>query len=195
MGEVIGFVAGCIGMLQAVPQVRRLRTLGHGRGVSLMAWVLTFTVNVSWLGYGIRTASPAVIFTNVTGGALAAAVVLSLVERFSRWVFALPLLAFTIIAGVQRMPAGMVSTCLVALTVSRAPQVLQSYRNYVNAHATAVSLRSLYIMSASLLLWDVFAVVEHRGVMLITTNVALALTLVIATLEIAAGRRHIQAQE
>ncbi len=192
MGELIGLLAGCVGMVQAIPQVRQIRSLGHGRGVNLTSWVLTLVVQASWLGYGTRIDSPAVLITNAAGGVLAAAVVIALVHNPKIWAGALLLAALAVASIVQLVPAGPLSIYLVTLTAARAPQALESYRNFRHARATAVSLTSLYFMATSLVLWEVFALMEHRGLMLVTTSLALALTVAIAGLEIGAGKRHVR---
>jgi uncharacterized protein with PQ loop repeat len=37
--EVVGFIAGALGMFFGLPQALRVRRLGHGRGVSLISWL------------------------------------------------------------------------------------------------------------------------------------------------------------
>jgi len=46
--EVVGFIAGGIGIFFGLPQALRVRKLGHGRGVSLISWTLQFAVAASW---------------------------------------------------------------------------------------------------------------------------------------------------
>ena len=40
--ELVGFIAGALGMFFGLPQALRVRRLGHGRGVSLISWSLHF---------------------------------------------------------------------------------------------------------------------------------------------------------
>ncbi len=188
--ELLGFASGAIGMMQALPQAQRVRSLGHGRGVSLAAWVLQFTVGAAWCGYGIRIASPSVAFTNVIATSLTGTVVFALLSdrpRVRPW---LPVFGIATAALAAVLPMAITSAVLVALTVSRTPQVRQSYRTYLAGHPTAVSLPALGVSMVSLIGWEVYAVMVHRGLMLLTTSIALALTVIIASIEYAAGRRH-----
>ena len=191
--ELLGFASGAIGMLQALPQAQRVRSLGHGRGVSLAAWVLQFAVGAAWCGYGIRIASPSVTFTNVIATSLTGSVVFVLLDQRPRVRPWLPLLGIAVAALAAIMPLALTSAVLVALTLSRTPQVRQSYRTYRAGHPTAVSLPALAVSMLSLVGWEGYALLVHRGIMLLTTSIALILTVTIATLEFAAGRRHVLA--
>ena len=53
--EVVGFIAGGIGIFFGLPQALRVRKLGHGRGVSLISWTLQFAVAASWATYGFAS--------------------------------------------------------------------------------------------------------------------------------------------
>ena len=186
--EFVGFAAGTLGMVQAYPQVRRVRSLGHGLGVSLAMWVLTIVVNAVWCGYGIRTGSPSVTITNIVAAALSGSVVVQLTGSGARTWLQLTVFASVITALAMVLPMGIVSSILVALTASRVPQLLQSYRNFRAGMSSAVSLGSLTVAVLSLLGWSVFAVLESRGLMIITASIGLAINIGIVALELAARR-------
>ena len=42
--ELLGFLAGGIGMFYGLPQARSIRAAGHGDGVSLAGWVLMLPI-------------------------------------------------------------------------------------------------------------------------------------------------------
>lgn len=186
LAEVLGFVGGAIGMFQALPQARRVRSLGHGRGVSLATWVLTFVVGASWFGYGIREASPAVFVTNFVSTLITGSVVAALVGTESRPLMWLPVFGLAVVGLVQVLPSALLSAFLVALTASRTPQVLKSFRNRREGHPTAVSISALMVGIASLLCWEGFGLLSHRPLMLVTTTIAITLSAAIALLEFTA---------
>ena len=190
LAEFIGFAAGAFGMLNALPQVRRVRALGHGEGVSIVTWALTFIVNASWCGYGIRIASPSIIITNIVAGILSASVLIALLEANARVIVGLFSATAVFMSASVLLPAKVVSAVLVALTLARLPQMKESYRSWIEVKPTAVSFGSLLMSLLSLLGWETFAVLRDNTLMLTTTTIALVLTLTITSLEIGAGRRY-----
>jgi len=190
LAEVIGFVAGGIGLTQSIPQSLRLRRLGHGRGVSKVTWILNFILNSTWIGYGIHTKSAAVTLTNSFGLFMTSSIVLVLLEPNLRPKLWLPLLGLLIIYIVTLLPAQFTSALVIILTLSRVPQVLESYKNLNDPQTTAVSLHSLAISTSSLICWELFAILEKRVVVMSTTTIALTLTLSIMILEIKGKRKR-----
>ena len=109
LAEGFGFVGGALSMLQAVPQVRRVRALGHGRGVSLTAWQFTFAANITWLGYGLRMPSPSLVVTNMVTAVLSAAVIVAIMDARFRPVLMLPVLGAMGVLAVQVIPEAFTS--------------------------------------------------------------------------------------
>ena len=64
LGEISGFIGGTIGIAQGIPQVLRIRRLGHADGVSLSPWILLCVQFAAWFGFGIKVGSPAIYVTN-----------------------------------------------------------------------------------------------------------------------------------
>lgn len=188
IGELIGFVGGAIGMVVAVPQARRLRTLGHGHGVSVPTWVLTFLVSVSWLGWGLRVASPSAVASNAVAAVLNGLVVATLLGRERRPVVLLTTLAVVSVALAQWLPMTVLSVILVGLTASRLPQVVHSWRTRHVPQESAVSISSLSIGAASMMCWQVYAVLEHHYLVNVTSTIALSLVAAIVWIEYTAPR-------
>lgn len=188
VGELFGFLGGIIGVVIAVPQVRRVRSLGHGRGVSIPTWVLTFLVSAAWLGWGLRVGSPSAIASNFVAGLLNATVVASLLGRRRATMPALLAAAAVAIGLAQLLPEALLSAVLVALTVSRLPQVKQSWDNRRSPHESAVSLGSLAVAVVSMLCWEAYALLEQRYLVNLTSTIAITLVLAIAWIEARAPR-------
>lgn len=191
--EFVGFLGGGIGLLQAVPQFVRVRRLGHGEGVSLSTWAMMFTVAASWCGYGLRIGANPVAFTNLAGAVLNGAVVIALLRtlRVPRWApyVGLPVLAAVMIGLAQVLPLSVVSAFLVAMTLSRAPQVWASIQQRAHGERSAVSLTSLAITLTSLVCWGLWSFLARQPLVTLTTAIAMALTLTITAIELSGHRR------
>lgn len=186
--ELFGFAGGAMSMMQALPQARRVRALGHGRGVSIGTWLLTFAANATWLGYGIKIASPSLTLTNIVSALLSATVLLALLDARFRPELVLPVAALSTVAVVQVVPEAVVSMLLVSLTLSRLPQAMQSYRNRRDGIRSAVSMHSVLLSLGGLLCWEGFSILSGRPFLVLTTSTALALSVTIVFLELSSRR-------
>ena len=188
--ELLGFLAGGIGMFYGLPQARSIRAAGHGDGVSLAGWVLMFAVSASWMSYGVSIGAPSVIFTNTFAGIVNASVVIALVGHERRPLLWLPAFAAGILVFVLVMPDFVVSAVLIALVFAQAPQILESYRSVRDGRDTVVSLNAMLVSILSLLCWGGYAILSERHLMIWTTSLALAVNLSITVLELLARRAH-----
>ena len=75
--ELVGFIAGSLGIFFGVPQALRVRRLGHGRGVSLFSWLLQFGVATSWAAYGFDVDSRSLLIMNIGAGVINASVIIN----------------------------------------------------------------------------------------------------------------------
>lgn len=183
-GEIVGFAAGGIGIVNGVPQARRVKALGHGEGVSLASWMLMVAGHSAWFGYGFRFNSPSVMVSNFLTLLVTVGVVLSLsgtgLDTFSRLgaVFAAGTAAATV------LPEAVVSVLMVFFTLSRVPQVMRSWRSKrEGVPGTAVSMPSLVIATVSLVLWEAYSVMTGRPFLVFTTTLGLSTVLLIAWFE------------
>lgn len=188
--EYVGLLAGGIGFTQSIPQSLRLRRLGHGNGLSKITWLLNFILNSTWIGYGIHTKSTAVTLTNSFGLVMTTSIVLVLLDKKNKPNIWLPILGLIIILTVTQIPSNVTNIVVVVLTLSRLPQVLESYRNLEKESSDAVSLSSLTISMCSSFCWEVFAILERRTVVMITTAIAITLTIAIVVLEYKGNRKR-----
>lgn len=188
--ELLGFLAGGIGMFYGLPQARSIRAAGHGEGVSLAGWVLMFAVSASWASYGVSIGAPSVIITNTIAGLVNASVVIALVGHERRPLLWLPAFAAGVLVFVLVMPAAVVSALLISLVFAQAPQILESYRSVREGRATVVSLNAMLVSILSLLCWGGYALLSDRPLMILTTALALAVSLSITALELLARREQ-----
>lgn len=185
VAELFGFIAAILGVIQAWPQARRVRALGHSQGVSLAMWMMMAASSACWLGYGLRESSPSLIASTVASGFMNMNVVVAISGRprviIPRMV---PILAAGLF-GVWFLPSWLTSPVLFAFTLSRAPQIVRSWRSRkAGISETAVSLGWLAMGFACLVSWEVYSVLLRDAVLIGTTTTAMVTNSVVAWLEI-----------
>jgi uncharacterized protein with PQ loop repeat len=183
--ELFGFVAAVLGVLQAWPQARKIRTLGHGHGVSITMWILMTGSSAAWLGHGIRIGSPSLIASTVASAVMNLTVVLALTSSPRVVVFRFTVLSSVTVLLIATLPLWITTPILFAFTLSRAPQIVQSWKSKRdNIPGSAVSMGMVALNVACLLAWEVYSILWKSPVLIGTTTIALVLTLSVAYLEI-----------
>lgn len=183
--EVFGFIAAVLGVLQAWPQVRKIRVLGHGHGVSVAMWVLMTGSSAAWLGHGLRISSPSLIASTVASALMNLAVVLALTDSPRKVMARFVVLSMAIVAGMAWLPLFVTTPVLFAFTLSRIPQIARSWKSKRDGvPGSAVSMGMLSISIACLLAWEVYSVLWRSWVLVGTTTVALCTALIVAYLEL-----------
>jgi uncharacterized protein with PQ loop repeat len=185
LAEFFGYVAAMLGVLQAWPQTRKVRSLGHGRGVSITMWVMMSTSNAAWLGYGFRIGSPSLITSTVASACLNLSVVLALVENrrlvLLRWV---PV-ALVMAVGSALLPGWLVTPVLFVFTLSRVPQIMRSWKSRRDGvSGSAVSMGSVATSMACLVSWEFYSFLLASPTLIGTTSVALMTNIIVAYLEL-----------
>ena len=149
--ELVGFAAGALGMFFGLPQALRVRRLGHGRGVSLISWMLQFGVATAWAAYGLDVQSPSVLLTNVGAGLINASVIMAIMCNNVKSISILTAYASVLSALVLLLPSFFVSVLLISLVFAQSPQIVKSYRNISAGKDSAVSITALSVSSFSIL--------------------------------------------
>lgn len=172
-------------MVTGVPQARRVKMLGHGEGVSLASWMVIASANSAWFGYGLRIDAPAVSVSNVLTLIVTLSVVVSLSGFNRRTITVSGSVVLLSVSSALLLPAGIVSAAMVGFTLSRLPQVVASRRSKRNGvEGTAVSLSSMSVSMASLVLWGVYSIVTDQPFLVLTTSVAFVLAVLISWYEL-----------
>ncbi len=78
--EAIGLVAGVLGIVAWVPQIREVWVHGRHEGISLPTFLVVTLALSLWLIYGVLVESIAMIFSNVFTLAVILAVVIGVVR-------------------------------------------------------------------------------------------------------------------
>ena len=188
--EVVGFIAGGIGMFFGLPQALRVRRLGHGRGVSLISWLLLFGTSTCWGAYGLDIKSPSVLLTNIGAALVNASVIMAIMKNNLKSIALLSVYASALSALILNLPSAIVSTILILVIFAQTPQIVKSYKNLHAGADTAVSISGLSVSSLSIALWFVYALLADVSLILLSASIAVSLNLSIIVLELIGKRRR-----
>lgn len=189
VGEICGFIGGTIGIATGVPQMLRIRKLGHSQGLALSPWILMYIQFAAWTSFGLRVGSPSIWVCNLLTFFTTALVVTAVKGNTTKnW-------AVIVSAGVATglaihiLPMMVVNPVMVIFTMSRLPQLVRTWLNRAKETPTAVSIPSLLVSVTSMCFWMSFAILTNDPTVVVTTSVALAITLATALLESRISRR------
>jgi uncharacterized protein with PQ loop repeat len=187
--ELLGFIGGGIGMFYGVPQALRIRRLGHGTGVSLPTWLLTFGVSTSWAAWGFGADSPSALIMNIGGALVNGSVVVAIMPSLRKAI--LPLLSITVVLWflVLTLPDPIVSVLLTALVFFLAPQVITSFRSLQNGTISVVSMKALTVSMMSNIFWIAYGFVTKTYLIFLTSGIAMTMILIVMALELLVQRK------
>jgi uncharacterized protein with PQ loop repeat len=188
--EVVGFIAGGIGIFFGLPQALRVRKLGHGRGVSLISWTLQFAVAASWATYGFDTKSPSIMLTNLVALLVNASVIMAILRNNVKSISLLIIYAAMWATLILSLPSAAVSTLLVALNFAQSPQVVKSFHNIRVGKDSAVSVTALSVSCFSILIWILYGFMADDSLIKVSALVALSINLLIIALELIGKRKR-----
>jgi uncharacterized protein with PQ loop repeat len=188
--ELVGFIAGALGMFFGLPQALRVRRLGHGRGVSLISWMLQFGVATSWAAYGLDIKSPSVLLTNVGAGLINASVIMAVMRNNVKSLSILVTYASVLTALVLVLPSFLVSALLISLLCAQGPQIVKSYKNISVGKDSAVSTAALSVSSFSIFLWFIYPVMVSDSLIMVSTVISFTSMISIIILESIGKRRR-----
>lgn len=138
--EILGFIGGALGIFFGLPQALRIRRLGHGRGLSLISWLLQLGVATSWAAFGFDKNSPSLLATNMAAGLINASVVWVILNNRLRAMLTISILVVCVAGLVLTLPASIASVLLISLVFAQSPQVYKSFKNIKIGKESAVSV-------------------------------------------------------
>jgi uncharacterized protein with PQ loop repeat len=188
--ELVGFIAGALGMFFGLPQALRVRRLGHGRGVSLISWLLQFGVAISWGAYGLDIKSPSVLLTNLGAALINASVIVAIMRNNLKSISTLLAYAGVLTTLVLLLPSFLVSTLLISLVFAQSPQIIKSYKNISGGKDSAVSITALSVSSFSIALWFIYAVMVSDLLIKVSTIISFTSMISIIALELIGKRKR-----
>jgi uncharacterized protein with PQ loop repeat len=187
--ELLGFIGGGIGMFYGLPQALRIRRLGHGIGVSLNTWLLTFGVSTSWAAWGFGANSPSALIMNICGALVNGSVVVAIMPSTRRAIIYLLAITAVLWFLILTLPDAIVSALLIALVFCLVPQVLESFRSLRNGTTSAVSIRALAVALLSNIFWIAYAFVREIHLVFLTSGIAMTMIFIVMALELLVQRK------
>ena len=182
----LGYVGATLGVVMVVPQI--IRTLRHPTlgGVSPVAWSMTALACMTWLTYGVRTATMQQIPGNILLVAGAVVVVLLVPSPVSRRRRALTLgsVAAVLLAIALSLPAAATGYVAVSIgLVSAWPQVYESVATWRAGVRSGVSLTTWSLRALSQSCWLTYAITAVDVPVISSAIVALSTALLLVGLE------------
>ena len=183
----LAYLGATLGVAMVVPQI--VRTVRHPdlAGVSPASWGLTALGCLSWLTYGVRTATVPQIPGNVllVSGAVTIALLVPSPMPRSRRALVLAAAAVGIVAAAFAIPSTSVGYLAVSVgLVSAWPQVFDSVAGWrAGDGMSGVSITTWSIKVVSQTCWLVYAVVTMQTPVVISATVALTTALALVTVE------------
>jgi uncharacterized protein with PQ loop repeat len=160
LGEACGLAGGALGTIMGIPQVLRIRKIGHSEGVALLPWLLLCITYSAWFTYGVQLLSPALIISNLLTYIVGAFVITAIRgNKFS---------SYAIMAAIS---------AVTVLFVTTASEALVSWKNRNRNEATAISLGSLLISLTGAMLWMAYSILTEHPFFIVTTTLAIGLSL------------------
>ena len=185
VAETFGFIAAVLGVIQAWPQARRVRQLGHSQGVSVVMWSMMVGSSAAWLGYGIRIGSPSLIASCTASGVMNMNVVLAIFGRPTRTIARFGVVFAFVMLAIMWLPEWAITVLLLASNLSRVPQVIRSWSSKRDGLGqSAVSVGWMMTGLVCLLSWEVYSVLIGGFILIGSTTLALALALAVAWFEL-----------
>ena len=195
IGELCGFAGGTLGTVVAVPQVVRIRRLGHSDGVSLLPYLLLCITYSAWFTYGVMLSSPSLVVSNIFTYVTGALVILAIRGNKPTSYAIMAAISAVTVTFVLLSPDVVVKGLLVALTFARLPQLFVSWKNRNRDQATAVSLGSLLVALTGASLWMGYSFLTEHPFFILTTSIAIALSLTTFLVELRISLRSKSAPE
>ena len=186
--EIFGFIGGALGIFFGLPQALRIRRLGHGRGLSLISWLLQLGVATSWATYGFDKNSPSLLATNMAAALINASVVWVILQNRLRSILAITTLVAGVAGLVLTLPASIASVLLISLVFAQSPQVFKSLKNIKIGKESAVSVVAMSVSALSGIFWIIYAVGITDPLLVLCNAIVLLNNILIIVLEIIGKR-------
>lgn len=139
--DVVGWVAVCVGMVVALPQLVRLARTRKVDGLSLTSWRSILAMNIAWAAHGIRLEALALIITNSIGLCSTLPILYLLSRQFRRRL--VPLLIPSLVVAAVMITVdhilGSAAYGVAAITIALVSNLGQSMQLVRAPHVTGVS--------------------------------------------------------
>ena len=186
--EIYGFIGGALAIFFGLPQAVRIRRLGHGRGLSLISWLLQLGVATSWATYGFDKESSSLLVTNLAAGIINASVVWVILNNRMKASLTIATLVAIVAGLVLVLPASVASVLLVSLVFAQSPQVYKSFKNIKIGKESAVSVVAMSVSAISGIFWIIYAAKMSDSLLILCNAIVLTNNLAIIVFELIGKR-------
>ena len=191
---VVGYIAGALGLVNAVPQAVKVWKSRSDEGVNAVSWVLGLITVSGWLAYGVRISNPTTIAANV-GVVCTTGMVLLAIQRARgvRLQVAAPLLVLLSAASIGVafvLPLPVLTTFFIVMSAIPWMQATTSWRTLRQGTASYVSIPTLTLRLASSLLWVWHGAMIDNWTIMSTAFIGSSATILTIAMETLAARRQ-----
>ena len=194
VSEGLGFLAGTIGIGSSLPQIIKIRRTKKIDGLSKTTWILAYLFSSIWLGYGLSIHSPSQEVTNGFSTLFAAIVLYYLFQDNRKVLFLLPIVFALVILLALNVSSKDMAPLLFLSVGTNVTQAIKSYKSNKYNRYSAVSIHMLILSLIASTLWVGYAIVGHRGIVIITSGWSVLVTALILIFELKRNK-SIQARE
>lgn len=188
--EIFGFIGGALAIFFGLPQALRVRRLGHGRGISLISWLLQLGVATSWATYGFDKNSPSLLATNLAAGVINASVIWVILQNRVKATLVISAMVASIATLILVLPTALASALLISLVFAQTPQVYKSFKNIKIGNESAVSLMAMAVSALSGIFWIIYATKIDDGLLVLCNAIVLSNNISIIVFELIGKRRR-----
>lgn len=185
--EIIGFVAGTLGLSIAVPQLLRILKAKTHEGVSILTWVIALSNFAIWASYSAKYNSISQLVTNSIAWVLTAILVYVLIKQARNATTALFVIITSalIMVGLGYYSNEIVMTVALFLIVFsvRIPQIVSSIDHYKKHKQTTVSKTTYLLTVLSSVGWVTYGALTGLWHNVIASSIAIITSLIILWIE------------
>ena len=185
--EILGFVAGTLGLSIAVPQLLRILKAKTHEGVSILTWVIALSNFAIWASYSAKYNSISQLVTNSIAWVLTAILVYVLIKQARNTTTALFVIITSalVMVGLGYYSNEIVMTVALFLIVFsvRIPQILSSINHYKKHKQTTVSKTTYLLTVFSSVGWVTYGVLTGLWHNVIASSIAIITSLIVLWIE------------
>ena len=176
--DIVGWLAVCVGMVVALPQLVRLARTHKVDGLSLTSWRSILAMNVAWAAHGVRLGAPALIITNSIGLCSTVPILYLLARRFRRPLVPLLLPSLVVAAAMIAVDhiLGSAAYGLAAITIALVSNLGQSMQLVRAPHVSGVSPLFVTLAVLNQAVWVVWGLLVKDAGTVMTASTVCGLT-------------------
>ena len=187
--ELLGILGGAIGLVQSLPQIKKIRSLHEHDGISTTTYIFFLISGWAWFAYGTRTHSIAQMVVNPISQIMTITILVLIMGKNRKTFWTLLGISIATFMVFLIIPISLMSFILTGFMFSRIPQVIESWKTFCHGADSAVSVLSWSLAILSCLPWILYGLATGRAFIVFTTGLSLLFSVIIISLELAGKRK------